>query len=50
MVINPWGEILGELIEEKEDFLTVDIDLSIVDEIRNKIPVFKDRRPEVYNL
>jgi omega-amidase len=50
MVINPWGKILGELIEEKEGFLIVDIDLSIVEEVRNKIPVFNDRRPEVYNL
>ena len=50
MVIDPWGKILGELIEEKEDFLTIDIDLSIVEEVRNKIPVFNDRRPEVYYL
>jgi len=50
MVINPWGEILGELIKEKEDFLIIDIDLSIVEEVRNKIPVFNDRRPEVYHL
>lgn len=50
IAINPWGKILGELIEEKEDFLTVDIDLSIVEEVRNKIPVFNDRRPEVYYL
>jgi predicted amidohydrolase len=50
MVIDPWGKILGELIEEKENFLTVDIDLSIVEEVRNKIPVFNDRRTEVYYL
>ena len=50
MVINPWGEIVGELIEEKEDFLITDINLSLVDEVRNKIPVFKDRRPEMYHL
>jgi len=50
MVINPWGEIVNELTEEKEDFLIADINLSLVDEVRNKIPVFKDRRPEMYHL
>jgi len=50
MVINPWGEVVDELTEEREDVLIVDIDLSLVDEVRNKIPVFKDRRPETYNL
>ena len=50
MIIDPWGEIVDELTEEREDVLIVDIDLSLVDEVRNKIPVFKDRRPETYNL
>lgn len=50
MVIDPWGEVVDELTKEQEDVLIVDIDLSLVDEVRNKIPVFKDRRPETYNL
>ena len=48
MVIDPWGEVVAELIEEKEDILTVEIDLNIVEKIRNEIPTFKDRRPEIY--
>ena len=49
MIINPWGEyvILGS--ETKEELLTAEIDLAMVDKIRNDINVFKDRRPEVYN-
>jgi len=50
MIIDPWGEIMDELTEEKEDFIIRDINLSLVDEVRNKIPVFKDRRPKTYKL
>jgi omega-amidase len=49
MVIDPWGQTLVEG-SDTSDILTVDIDLSIVDEIRQKIPVFKDRKPECYKL
>lgn len=47
MVIDPWGEILGELGEE-EGLLSVEMDPSQVEKIRKKIPVFADRRPELY--
>lgn len=47
MVIDPWGNILAEGGEE-ETMLTVDIDLSEVGRVRKKIPVFEDRRPELY--
>jgi predicted amidohydrolase len=47
MVIDPWGEVLAEA-EEKETILTADIDLSLVDEVRGRIPVFADRRPSLY--
>jgi len=48
MVINPWGEVIAELREEKENIITVDIDLTMVEKIRKEIPIFDDRRPEVY--
>jgi len=48
MIINPWGEIITEICEEKEKTVIADIDLSIVEKIRKKIPIFKDRKPEVY--
>ncbi len=48
MVIDPWGEILGEL-EEEEGLLSVTIDPSRVEAIRGQIPVFHDRRPEFYD-
>jgi len=49
MVINPWGDVVAELHEEKENIITVNINLTIVEKIRKEMPIFKDRRPEVYN-
>lgn len=47
MVIDPWGEIVAEG-DEQERILTADLDLAVVDAVRSKIPVFADRRPELY--
>ena len=47
-VIDPWGEAVVEAGPEAETLLTAEIDLARADEIRARIPVFKDRRPELY--
>lgn len=47
MVINPNGEIIAEA-GEKEEVLTVDIDLSEVETQRKNIPVFENRKPALY--
>lgn len=49
MVIDPWGEILAEGLQQ-EEIITATIDLSVVDEVRGKIPVFADRRTSLYEL
>jgi len=46
-IIDPWGETVIEGGEE-ELLLTADIDLDEVARVRSKIPVFADRRPELY--
>ena len=46
-VIEPWGETLIEG-GETEALLTVRIDLDTVEATRAKIPIFADRRPELY--
>jgi omega-amidase len=46
-VIDPWGETLIEG-GEAEMVLTVSIDLAQVDTVRQRIPIFADRRPELY--
>lgn len=47
LVIDPWGEIVAEAGEE-EGILWADIDLDLVSEVRSRIPVFEDRRPQLY--
>lgn len=46
-VIDPWGETLVEA-GEVETLLTVTIDTALVDSVRRRIPVFEDRRAELY--
>lgn len=47
MIIDPWGQILVEG-DDREAVLTAEIDWKIVDDVRSQMPVFIDRRPEVY--
>jgi len=46
-VIDPWGIPLVEG-DDSEALLTIEIDLDECDKARRFIPVFKDRRPDVY--
>jgi len=48
-VISPWGETLGEA-DESKTLLTVTVDLAEAVTVRQKIPVFADRRPDLYDL
>ncbi|MBI5029834.1 MAG: carbon-nitrogen family hydrolase [Chloroflexi bacterium] len=48
MIVNPWGEILVEG-DDREALLIAQIDLAQVEEMRAKVPVFRDRRPDVYS-
>jgi omega-amidase len=45
--VNPWGEIIAKL-GEKEGLATVQIDLDLVDDVRKRIPVWSDRKPDLY--
>lgn len=47
MVIEPWGEVLWTGGAD-EELAIVDVDFSKVDEVRTRIPVYDDRRPELY--
>lgn len=48
-VIDPWGETIA-LAGETEEILSAQCDLQILESIRSTIPVFRDRRPELYNI
>lgn len=47
MVIDPWGKVIAAAGEDPV-LVTAEIDLDRVDEVRKRIPVFDDRRPELY--
>ena len=49
LIVSPYGDILCEL-DEKEGFITYDIDLNYVDEIREQLPLLKHRRRDLYEL
>ena len=48
-IIDPWGETIA-LAGQTQQLLTADCDLQILENIRSTIPVFRDRRPELYNI
>lgn len=47
MIIDPWGEVIAEGGEE-EGIISATIDLELSEDVRGRIPVFADRRPELY--
>ncbi|HSH80438.1 MAG TPA: carbon-nitrogen family hydrolase [Herpetosiphonaceae bacterium] len=47
--IDPWGSVLGEAGDAAE-VLSARIELECVDEIRATIPIWNDRRPDLYRL
>ncbi|MRG88367.1 carbon-nitrogen family hydrolase [Salinibacillus xinjiangensis] len=49
LIIGPWGEIIAEA-DKDETILYGNIHLEQVDEVRKTIPIFSDRRPDIYKL
>lgn len=47
MIIQPWGEVLWTGAAD-EELAIIDVDFAIVDEVRTRIPVYDDRRPNLY--
>ncbi|WP_347552040.1 carbon-nitrogen family hydrolase [Pseudalkalibacillus hwajinpoensis] len=48
LIIDPWGTVLAEGGTE-ETILVGSIDEKEISSIRTRIPVFEDRRPDIYN-
>ena len=48
-IIDPWGQTLA-LAGETEQILTAECELDVLDGIRSSINVFRDRRPELYQI
>ncbi|MGP4062687.1 carbon-nitrogen family hydrolase [Halobacillus sp. H74] len=47
IVVDPWGNVVAEG-GENEEILYAEIDFSAVESIREQIPIFQDRRPDLY--
>ena len=47
MILDPWGKVLAQA-GEQEQLLSAQCDLGILPKLRSTIPVFQDRRPELY--
>lgn len=47
-VTSPWGKVLLQA-GEKEELLYYEIDLNECDQVRQQIPIFSQRRTDVYN-
>jgi omega-amidase len=47
MIVDPWGKVVEEA-GENDTIITTDILISMVDEVRNSIPVFEDVRKDLY--
>lgn len=49
MIIDPWGNVLASA-GEAEETITADCDFGRIEEIRNSINVFNDRKPDLYKI
>lgn len=50
LLVDPWGKLVLEAGEAEEELLVASIDLCEADELRSRMRVFADRRPELYEL
>jgi len=46
--VNPKGQIIAEASEDKDELVIADLDLSMIDQVRNTWQFYRDRRPEAY--
>ncbi len=46
--VNPRGQIIAEASEDKDELVVADIDLDLIDEVRQTWQFFRDRRPDAY--
>ncbi|MGL4912197.1 MAG: carbon-nitrogen hydrolase family protein [Romboutsia sp.] len=49
LIVSPWGEVIKNL-GENEGTCVCDLDFNYVDKIRNKLPLLKHRRDDLYTV
>lgn len=50
MIISPWGDILAHISEDKPGYALAEIDFDHLNDVRRRLPVWTDRKPELYGL
>ncbi len=46
--VNPRGEIIAKASEDESELVTTEVDLDMIDQVRNTWQFYRDRRPETY--
>ncbi|MGI6205478.1 MAG: carbon-nitrogen hydrolase family protein [Anaerovoracaceae bacterium] len=49
IICGPWGEVLGEL-DENPGMLMTEINTDITADVRNQLPILKNRRTDIYDI
>lgn len=47
LIVNPWGKIMDQL-DEKQDVLISELDLDLIEEYRQKLPIVNNKRVDLY--
>lgn len=49
IAVDPWGKVLAQM-DEKAGVQFVELDLSLVDQVREQLPLLRHRREDLYSL
>jgi len=49
-VVDPWGKVLLDMDVEYPSVRTVEIDLSMIEKVRQRMPIIQHRRQDLYSL
>ena len=47
MIVDPWGVVMAQA-PDTEGFVSADLDFAVQDEVRQRLPVLRHRRPDAY--
>lgn len=48
LIVDPWGEVMAKASEDNEETISAEIIGDRVEEVRNAVPIFVSRVPELY--
>jgi predicted amidohydrolase len=48
MIVDPWGDVLAEQLDDEPGFVVADVDLGRLEQVRTQLPVLAHRRPDTY--